>query len=49
VLMAAKLNLLLSQPGLDQKIDTSKVTPETKADAAKQPKGNDLLRVNRRS
>jgi hypothetical protein len=46
-LMAAKLNLVLNQPGLDQKIDTSKVTPETKADAAKQPKGNDLLRVNR--
>ena len=45
--MADKLSAALSQPGLDQKIDDSKVTPETKAEIAKQPKGNDLLRVNR--
>jgi hypothetical protein len=43
---AAKLSAVLSQPGLDQKIDDSKVTPETKAEIAKQPKGNDLLRLN---
>ncbi len=47
VLLANKLNSVLSQPGLSEKIDTSKVTPETKAEIAKQPKGNDLLRVNR--
>ncbi len=45
--MADKLNAALSQPGLHQKIDDSKVTPETKADIAKLPKGNDLLRFNR--
>jgi hypothetical protein len=45
--MADKLNAALGQPGLNQKIDDSKVTPETKAEIAKQPKGNDLLRVNR--
>ena len=45
--MADKLSAALSQPALDQKIDDSKVTPETKAEIAKQPKGNDLLRVNR--
>jgi hypothetical protein len=45
--MAAKLCAVLSQPGLDQKIDAGKVTPETKAEIAKQPKKNDLLRVNR--
>ena len=45
--MVNKLNAALSQAGLNQKIDTSKVTPETKAEAAKQPKGIDLLRVNR--
>ncbi len=45
--MAAKLSAVLSQPGLNQRIDDSKVTPETKAEIAKQPKKNDLLRVNR--
>jgi hypothetical protein len=45
--MADKLNAALSQAGLIQKIDDSKVTPETRAEIAKQPKGNDLLRVNR--
>jgi len=45
--MADKLSAALSQPGFHQKIDDSKVTPETKAEIAKQPKGNDLLRVNR--
>jgi hypothetical protein len=46
-LMAAKLTEALNQPGLDQKIDSAKVTPETKAAIAKQPTGNDLLRFNR--
>jgi len=45
--LADKLSAALSQPGLHQRIDDSKVTPETKAEIAKQPKGNDLLRVNR--
>jgi hypothetical protein len=45
--MADKLSAVLSQPGLNQRIDDSKVTPETTAEIAKQPKGNDLLRVNR--
>jgi len=45
--MAEKLSAALSQPGLYQRIDNSKVTPETMAEIAKQPKGNDLLRVNR--
>ena len=45
--LANKLSALLSQPGLDQKIDLSSVTPETRAEIAKQPKGNDLLRINR--
>jgi hypothetical protein len=45
--LADKLSAALSQPGLHQKIDDSKVTPETKAAIAKQPKGNDLLRFNR--
>ena len=47
VLMAAKLTEALTQPGLDLKIDTTKVTPETKAEVAEQPKGADLLRANR--
>jgi hypothetical protein len=46
-LMADKLSAALSQAILNQKIDDSKVTPETRAEIAKQPKGNDLLRVNR--
>ncbi len=46
--MADKLSAALSNPALVQMIDTSKVTPETKAEIAKQPKGNDLLRVNRK-
>jgi hypothetical protein len=45
--MADQLSLALSRPGLNQKIDDGKVTPETKAEVAKQPKGNDLLRLNR--
>jgi hypothetical protein len=45
--LADKLSAALSQPGLHQKIDDSKVTPETKAAIAKLPKGNDLLRFNR--
>jgi len=45
--MADKLSAILSHPGLIQIIDVSKVTSETKAEIAKQPKGNDLLRVNR--
>jgi hypothetical protein len=45
--LADKLSVALNQPELHQKIDDSKVTPETKAEIAKQPKGNDLLRVNR--
>jgi hypothetical protein len=47
VLIANKFNAVLIQPGLNQKIDDSKVTPETQAEIAKLPKGNDLLRVNR--
>jgi hypothetical protein len=47
VALADKLSAALSQPGLHEKIDDSKVTPETKAAIAKQPKGNDLLRFNR--
>jgi hypothetical protein len=46
-LLAAKLTEALSQSGLDQKIDTTKVTPETRAEVARQPKANDLLRANR--
>ena len=46
--MADKLSAALSNPALVQTIDTGKVTPETKAEIAKQPKGNDLLRVNRK-
>lgn len=46
-LMADQLNAILNDPGLYQKIDASKVTPETKAEIAKQPKGNGLLRINR--
>jgi hypothetical protein len=45
--LAGKLSAVLSQPDLNQKIDDAKVTPETKAEIAKQPKGNDLLRLNR--
>jgi len=45
--LAGKLNAVLSQSGLDQKIDDTKVTPETKAELAKLPKGRDLLRLNR--
>jgi hypothetical protein len=45
--LAGKLSAVLSQPGLDQEIDDAKVTPETKAELAKQPKGKDLLRLNR--
>src|ERR1700733_4414553 len=45
--LAEKLSAALSLPGLNQKIDDSNVTPETEAEIAKQPKGNDLLRVNR--
>jgi hypothetical protein len=45
--LADKLSAALSRPDLNQRIDDSKVTPETKAEIAKQPKGNDLLRVNR--
>jgi hypothetical protein len=45
--LAEKLSAALSQAGLNQKIDDGNVTPETKAEIAKQPKGNDLLRVNR--
>lgn len=45
--LAGKLSAVLSRPGLNQKIDDTKVTPETKAELAKQPKGNDLLRLNR--
>ena len=45
--LARKLSAVLTQPDLDQKIDDTKVTPETKAEIAKQPKGNDLLRLNR--
>jgi hypothetical protein len=47
VTLAAKLSALISQTGLIQKIDDAKVTPETKAEIAKQPRGNDLLRLNR--
>jgi hypothetical protein len=47
VLIANKFNAILIEPGLNQKIDPGKVTPETLAEVAKQPKGNDLLRVNR--
>jgi hypothetical protein len=39
-LRAGKLSAVLSQPGLDQKIDDTKVTPETKAESAKQPNGH---------
>jgi len=46
-LMANKINAILNDPGLYEKIDNSKVTPETTAEIAKQPKGNDLERVNR--
>jgi len=46
-LMANKINAILNDPGLYEKIDNSKVTPETKEEIAKQPKGNDLARVNR--
>ena len=45
--IAERLSAVLTQPGLNQKIDDNKVTPETRAEVAKQPKGNDLLRVNR--
>lgn len=45
--IAERLSACLSQTGLCQRIDDSKVTPETKAEIAKQPKGVDLLRVNR--
>jgi hypothetical protein len=45
--LAFKLSTVLNQPGLSQKIDDARVTPETKADIAKQPKGKDLLRLNR--
>jgi hypothetical protein len=45
--MADKLNAALGQPGLNQKIGDSRISPETQAEIAKQPKGNDLLRVNR--
>jgi hypothetical protein len=46
-LMANQLSAALNDPGLCEKIDNSKVSPETKAEIAKKPKGNDLLRVNR--
>jgi len=45
--LADKLSALLSQSDLNQRIDPSSVTPETKAEIARQLKGNDLLRVNR--
>lgn len=45
--LANQLNTALSLPGLDQKIDDSKVTQETKAALAKQPQGVDLIRFNR--
>ena len=45
--VANQLNEALSLPGLDQKIDDSKVIQETKAARSKQPHGNDLLRFNR--
>jgi hypothetical protein len=45
--MADQLNAVLDQPGLGKKIDDSKVTPETRAEAAKILKEKDLLRVNR--
>lgn len=44
--LAKKLNTLLQQPGLADKVDTSAVTPETLAEAQGQLQGNDLLRVN---
>jgi hypothetical protein len=46
-LLANALSAALSQPGLGQKIDDAKVTAETKSEAASQPRGNDLLRINR--
>jgi hypothetical protein len=45
--IADKLSAALTKPGFDQTIDGSKVTPETKAEVARQPRGTDLLRVNR--
>jgi hypothetical protein len=45
--MANQLNEALRLPGLDQKIDDSKVMQETKAALSKQPHGIDLLRFNR--
>jgi hypothetical protein len=45
--LAGKLSAILGQPGLHLKIDDAKVTPETKAEIAKQPRGTDLFRLNR--
>lgn len=41
-----RLNDALVKPDLYQRIDQAQVAPETLAEAQKQPKGNDLLRVN---
>jgi hypothetical protein len=45
--MANQLNAALGLPGLDQKIDDNKVTPETRTALANRPQGIDLLRFNR--
>jgi len=45
--LARRLSDVLSMPDLKEKVDDSKVTPETKAALAKPIKGTDLLRLNR--
>lgn len=47
VLLANKLTSVLKQPGLGDKIDTSKVTAKTKSALTKPSKEKDLPRVNR--
>jgi hypothetical protein len=45
--LAGKLTDALDQPDLNKKIDDSKVTQETRTELGKQPKDNDLRRLNR--
>ena len=47
LLMAKKISAILADPQLFEKIDDSKITSETRLEIAKQPKGNELQRVNR--
>jgi hypothetical protein len=45
--LADQLSAALKAPDLNKKIDDSKVTQETRDEFGKQPKNNDLLRLNR--